>query len=183
MASLGDWSLNSWKDKPASQQPDYSNSSEQLGAVVKRLKNLPPLVHVSEIKSLRSQLKAVWEGKKFILQGGDCAERFIDCSPTLIENKLKILLQMSLILVYEGKVPVLRIGRIAGQFGKPRSSPKEILADGKEVLSFRGDSINDFSPDNRDHDPERLLQAYWHSAATLNYIRALTSSGFAVRIL
>jgi 3-deoxy-7-phosphoheptulonate synthase len=101
----------------------------------------------------------------------------------LVENKLKILLQMSLILVYESKIPVLRLGRIAGQFGKPRSSPKEKLQDGREVLSFRGDSINDFSPENREHDPERLLQAYWHSAATLNYIRALVSNGFAVTFL
>jgi 3-deoxy-7-phosphoheptulonate synthase len=140
-------------------------------------------VHVSEVKSLREQLKTVYEGKKFILQGGDCAERFLDCQPKFIENKLKILLQMSLILTYQCKIPTLRIGRIAGQYGKPRSSQWETLADGTKVPSFRGDSINDFSPENRAHDPNRLLSSYFNSAATLNYIRALVANGFAVSSL
>lgn len=114
----------------------------------------------------------------FLLQGGDCAERFLDCNSRLIENKLRILLQMSLVLTWGAKMPTIRVGRMAGQFAKPRSKNTEII-NGEEVVSFRGDNVNDFSPSNREADPDRLVQAYFHSAATLNYMRALLNGQFA----
>lgn len=182
------WSTDSWKQFPILQQPDYlyapdgdrksPSLSEEAAKVEKNLSGLPPLVLHNEILQLRSELEEVYEGKRFLIQGGDCAERFLDCQPDLIENKLKILLQMSLILTYETKMPTTRIGRIAGQYAKPRSKPTEVV-DGCTVQSFRGDSVNSFDPDNRVHDPKRLEQSYFFSSATLNYIRSLCRSGFA----
>jgi len=173
------WSLDSWRSKPAEQQPEYAQSqAKTLADAEQRLRHLPPLVGAGEVLELRQQLREVWEGKRFLLQGGDCAERFLDCRPGIIENKLKILLQMSLVITYAAKIPTVRIGRIAGQYPKPRSSPFENV-NGAQVPSFRGDCINDFDCSNREHDPKRLVEAYFHSTATLNYIRSLTRSGFA----
>jgi len=143
---------------------------------------LPPLVHWSEIDKLRNLLEDVYEGKRFILQGGDCAEMFKDCTEELISIKLKIMIQMSLVIQWVARMPTVRIGRIAGQYSKPRTSATEfVTVDGvqKEVTSFRGDSVNDNDVNRRTPDPARLLQAYFYSSATLNFIRSLINSGFA----
>jgi 3-deoxy-7-phosphoheptulonate synthase len=128
---------------------------------------------------LRTQLAQVAAGDRLLLQGGDCAELFSYCSSEPIENKLKVLLQMSLVLTWGARKPVVRIARMAGQYAKPRSKPTETLSDGREVLTFRGDNVHGFSSEERTPDPQRLVQAYFHSSATLNYVRALLSSGFA----
>jgi 3-deoxy-7-phosphoheptulonate synthase len=139
---------------------------------------LPPLVHPGEVDSLKAQLARAARGEAFLLQGGDCAERFQDCHRNSIENKLKILLQMSLVLTWGARIPTIRVGRIAGQYAKPRSSPFEII-DGVKVPSYRGDHVNSYGLEARQPDPDRLVQAYFHSAATLNYVRALLDGGFA----
>jgi 3-deoxy-7-phosphoheptulonate synthase len=175
-----EWSIKSWRQKEARQQPPYEESSlGELGTVLAQVNSLPPLVSVGEIVKLKKMLADAGEGKSFVLQGGDCAERFVDCNKSQIENKLRVLLQMSLVLVYRASVPVVRIWRGAGQFAKPRSSNVETLDDGRVVPSFRGDNVNGFSVDERKPEPQRLVQAYFHSAATLNYIRALVDGGFA----
>lgn len=145
-----------------------------------RLRRLPPLVVPGEITRLRGLLAEAAAGRRFLLQGGDCAERFQDCTPEAIEGKLRVLLQMSVALTHGGRKPVVRVGRIAGQFAKPRSKPTE-LVQGQELPSYRGDLINGLEPDpaSRRPDPGRMLEAYYHSAATLNHLRALTASGFA----
>ena len=143
-----------------------------------KLKALPPIVTPYEIWKLRSSLRDVALGKAFLLQGGDCAELFDYCNASAIDSKIKLLLQMSLVLIYGAHLPVVRIARMAGQYAKPRSSPTEVL-DGKTIPSFRGDILNDYHPENRDIDPDRLVQAYFHSAATLNYVRAQIASGIA----
>ncbi|KUF88951.1 Phospho-2-dehydro-3-deoxyheptonate aldolase [Phytophthora nicotianae] len=142
------------------------------------VKTLPGLVSVREIEDLKTQLADVADGKRFLLQGGDCAERFQDCQPALIEKKLKIMIQMSLVLIWGARMPTVRVARMAGQFAKPRSSDTEML-DGERVTSFRGENINGYEKDQRTPDPNRLLEGYFHSAATLNYGRVLVSSGFA----
>ncbi|KNC76817.1 3-deoxy-7-phosphoheptulonate synthase [Sphaeroforma arctica JP610] len=171
------WSVHSYKDKVAKQQPEYPDQ-QKLENVLKELECLPPLVHTGEIDQLRAQLKEVADGKRFLLQGGDCAELFAYCNKNQIENKVKIMLQMSLILTHGAHLPIVRIARIAGQYGKPRSSPTEII-DGETFPSFRGENVNGMEKEDRTHDPQRLLKAYFHSAATLNYIRALVHGGFA----
>jgi 3-deoxy-7-phosphoheptulonate synthase len=145
---------------------------------LQKLESLPPLVTPAEISRLRASLKEVALGKAFLLQGGDCAELFDYCSADPIDKKVKLLLQMSLVFVWGGNTPVVRIARMAGQFAKPRSSLTEVV-DGREIHSFRGDNINGFDHDSRTPDPSRLVTAYFHSAATLNYLRAQLASGFA----
>ncbi|MFP4579487.1 MAG: 3-deoxy-7-phosphoheptulonate synthase class II [Candidatus Sumerlaeia bacterium] len=174
-----DWSPNSWKNKPIRQVPDYPDKDE-LEAVVLRLHSMPPLVNSWEINRLRRLLNDAYEGRRFILQGGDCAESFAQCTPEYIAAKLKILLQMSLVLIDGLKMPVIRIGRIAGQFMKPRSKPTETI-DGVELPSYFGDSVNsmEFTPEAREPKPERLMEAFYHSAMSLNFIRSLVASGFA----
>ena len=180
-----DWSIDSWRTKPISQQPDYSTPTYKdrasVDSALETLRRLPPLVHHAEVDELRHQLSEVAAGHRFFLQGGDCAERFQDCSQRPIEQKFKILLQMSLILTWGARLPVVRIGRVAGQYGKPRSSPVEKLPSGEVVPSFKGDNINGFeaTAESRAHDPQRLVQSHFHSAATLNYIRALIKGGYA----
>jgi 3-deoxy-7-phosphoheptulonate synthase len=139
---------------------------------------MPPIVHPYEIMNLRAHLKDVAQGKAFLLQGGDCAELFDYCEQSAIESKIKLLLQMSLVLIWGTNKRVVRIGRMAGQYAKPRSSPTETV-DGKEMPSFRGDILNGYHVDDREIDPNRLVKAYHHSAATLNYIRTSLSSGIA----
>lgn len=156
---------------------DYGKDSS-LESVLAKIARLPPLVCPGEINMLKEQLREVAEGKRFILQGGDCAESFDYCSQDPIEAKLKVLLQMSLIIVYGARIPILRIGRMAGQYAKPRSNPFETV-NGAKVCSYRGDNVNGHELSERKPDPDRLLQAYFHSAATLNYIRSLLSAGFA----
>ncbi|KAJ3164972.1 hypothetical protein HDU88_004953 [Geranomyces variabilis] len=171
------WAPSSWKSKKILQDVTYENPKE-VDEVLAKLNKLPPLVSHHEIKNLRRQLAEVAENKRFLLQGGDCAELFDYCSQEPIENKLKVLLQMSLILVWGGRTSVTRIARMGGQYAKPRSKPTEII-NGKEYTAFRGDNVNGIALSERKPDPQRLLGAYFHSAATVNYVRALISGGFA----
>jgi 3-deoxy-7-phosphoheptulonate synthase len=171
------WSPNSWQGLPILQQPDYADPAAVETALA-TVRELPPLVSPGEVDALRQNLAKAAIGKAFLLQGGDCAERFADCRRDTIENKLKILLQMSLVLTWGAQLPVIRVGRMAGQYAKPRSKPTEIV-NGVEVPSYRGDHINGHDPSERTHNPQRLVDAYFHSASTLNYIRALLDGGFA----
>ncbi|KAL3473582.1 DAHP synthetase [Aspergillus californicus] len=177
--STESWSPKSWTSKPIKQDVVYDNGEDVQSALAK-LEKLPPLVTTQEIANLKKSLKNVALGKAFVLQGGDCAELFDYCNQDMIEAKVKLLLQMSLVLIWGANMPVVRIARIAGQFAKPRSSPMEVV-NGVEMPSFRGDNINGFdaTPESRRPDPERLVSAYFHSAATLNYLRASLSSGLA----
>jgi 3-deoxy-7-phosphoheptulonate synthase len=172
-----EWSPSSWRDRPIKQAVEYDDQDAVKRSRAK-LNRLPPIVTPTEIWRLRRSLAEVAEGKAFLLQGGDCAELFDYCNEGAIDSKIKLLLQMSLVLIWGGNKPVVRIARMAGQYAKPRSSPMETV-DGKQVPSFRGDILNGFAPDARELDPERLVQAYFHSAATLNYLRAQISSGIA----
>jgi 3-deoxy-7-phosphoheptulonate synthase len=173
------WSPTSWQQKPASQQPVYPDP-EALKAVLGQLAQLPPLVTSWEIENLKSQLAEAVRGDRFLLQGGDCSESFADCESDSIARKLKILLQMSLVLLHGGRKRVIRAGRFAGQYAKPRSADTETLQ-GVTLPSYRGDSINrpGFSARERTPDPELLLRAYERSALTVNFIRALIDGGFA----
>jgi len=173
------WNPESWKNFSAKQQPAYKNQNH-LNEILKKIKGFPPLVSIGGIELLKKQITQSSLGNSFILQGGDCAERFIDCNEPAILNKIKILLQMSVILTYGARKPVVRIGRIAGQYAKPRSNDYEII-DGKEVPVYRGDCVNDYDHINgsREPDPEKLLHSFNHSVITLNYIRAIISGGFA----
>ncbi len=176
---MTDWSLTSWKAFDYQQSASYENP-EQLQQVVQNISGLPPLVTSGEIKKLKHALTLAGRGEAFILQGGDCAERFADCSPEKISIKLKIMMQMSLILLHAMKKPVIRLGRIAGQYAKPRSQAFE-MAGGQLLPVYRGDLINspEPSPAARKAQPERLLAGYSHAAMTLNFIRALLNGGFA----
>ncbi|RHZ84505.1 hypothetical protein Glove_80g42 [Diversispora epigaea] len=171
------WSPSSWRTKPIKQDVIYDDK-EHLKKVLTKLNHLPPMVTPEEIIKLRNQLKQVALNKAFLLQGGDCAELFDYCSQEPIESKLKVLLQMSLVLTWGARVPVVRIARMSGQYAKPRSSPFEKYQ-GQDIPSFRGDNVNGFDIDDRKPDPERLVGAYFHSAATLNYVRSILNSGFA----
>lgn len=173
------WSPVSWKDKPYSHQTAYP-SQQAVDGVVNKIKNLPPLVTSLEIEKLKTQLGEAAVGKRFLLQGGDCAESFADCNAAAITNKLKILLQMSLILLHGLRKPIVRVGRMAGQYAKPRSAEMETQND-VSLTSYRGDIINraPFTAEDRTPDPELMLQGYYHSVLTLNYIRALVDGGFA----
>ena len=173
------WNPTSWRQKEADYQPSY-NDLDELAAVIKQLETLPPLVTSWEVRTLKAQLAEAARGERFLLQGGDCAERFDECTAEIITNRLKILLQMSLVLVFGLKKRVVRVGRFAGQYAKPRSSDIETCG-GQSLPSYRGDIINGiaFTPEARRPDPQRMLQAYSSSAMTLNLVRALGESGFA----
>ncbi|KAK4984412.1 Aromatic/aminoadipate aminotransferase 1 [Elasticomyces elasticus] len=172
-----EWSPSSWRTKPIAQEVTY-NDKAALAKSLAKLQRLPPIVTPKEIWKLRNSLRDVALGKAFLLQGGDCAELFDYCNPDAIDSKFKLLLQMSLVLIWGGNKRVVRIARMAGQYAKPRSSPTEVL-NGKEIPSFRGDILNGYAPEDRNIEPDRLVSAYFHSAATLNYIRAQISSGIA----
>ncbi|KAG2130753.1 DAHP synthetase [Suillus clintonianus] len=171
------WCPSSWKSKSAAQIVDYPDK-QHLERVLTKIHALPPLVTPAEIERLRFQLGAVQRNEAFLLHAGDCAEIFDACTQQNISSKIGLILSFSLILIWGGRLPVVRIGRIAGQYAKPRSSGTEII-DNREVLSFRGDNVNGFDPNDRTPDPERLLSAYFYSTATLNYVRGLLTSGFA----
>ncbi|HKU40531.1 MAG TPA: 3-deoxy-7-phosphoheptulonate synthase class II [Polyangiales bacterium] len=173
------WSKTSWRTKPAEQQPVYEDA-EALARALRVLASRPPLVAAGEVDRLRALLSEAAQGKRFVLQGGDCAETFASCTESALRSKLEVLLQMSLVLTYATRLPVVRIGRIAGQYAKPRSSQTELVA-GRELPSYRGDIVNgvEATPDARRTDPARLLEAYGHAAASLNYLRALIEGGFA----
>lgn len=173
-----------WSHRPARHQISYQHP-DHLAAAVDRVRRLPPLVFPGEVEELRAALARAAAGEAFVLQGGDCVERFRDCRATRIADRLKILLQMSVVLTYAARTPVVRIGRMAGQFFKPRSAETERI-DGEEVLTYRGDPVHRFQPAAeesiaaaRTPDPERLVEGYFHAAATLNYIRAMITGGFA----
>lgn len=171
------WTPSSWTTKPIKQDVVYDDRAAIKKALAK-LERSPPIVTPTEICKLKKSLRDVALGKAFLLQGGDCAELFDYCEPNMIESKIKLLLQMSLVLIYGARKPVVRIARMAGQFAKPRSSPTE-QHNGKTIPAFRGDNINGYDPDDRIPDPSRLVSAYFHSATTLNYIRASLVSGIA----
>lgn len=173
------WNPNSWTNFPADQQPDWPDDNE-LNAVLKEISELPPLVFAGEARTLKSKLARVCNGEALLLQAGDCAESFSALSANSIRDKLKVILQMAVALTYSTGLPVVKVGRIAGQFAKPRSSPTE-TKDDVELPSFRGHIVNDtdFNAGARTADPKRLLMAYNQSSATLNLLRAFTRGGFA----
>lgn len=179
MSARETWSPVSWQAKDALQQPEYPDE-RALEAVLAKLAALPPLVTSWEVEALKGQLAEAAHGRRFLLQGGDCAERFDECTAPIITNRLKILLQMSLVLIYGLEKPIIRMGRFAGQYAKPRSSPFE-PRDGEILPAYRGDIINGatFTAEARTPDPERLLRAFAVSGLTLNFVRALTEGGFA----
>ena len=173
------WTPNSWQDKIAKQQPVYDDAAE-VDSVLGSLADLPPLVTAWEVDKLQAQLCDAAQGHSFVLQGGDCSESFHDCNANTILRKLKVLIQMSLVLICGSKQRIVRIGRIAGQYAKPRSADTE-TREGVELPSYRGDIINrsGFNETDRRPDPQLLLRAYERSALTINYIRALSQGGFA----
>ena len=173
------WTPESWRGKPIGQAPEYADA-RALADVEKQLTSFPPLVFAGEARQLKKTLARVASGDAFLLQGGDCAESFAEHHPDNIRDFFRVLLQMAVVLTYAAAVPVLKVGRIAGQFAKPRSSPFETV-DGKQLPSYRGDIINDiaFTDEARRPDPRRQVDAYRQSAATLNLLRAFAHGGYA----
>ncbi len=173
------WNPTTWRGRPIKQVPEYPDAAK-LTAVEARLKTYPPLVFAGEARNLMGSLGAVADGKAFLLQGGDCAESFAEFHPDNIRDTFRVLLQMAVVLTFAAALPVVKVGRIAGQFAKPRSEDTETQG-GITLPSYRGDNINsiEFDPTGRVPDPDRLLQAYSQSAATLNLLRAFASGGYA----
>ncbi|NJR79257.1 class II 3-deoxy-7-phosphoheptulonate synthase [Sphingomonas corticis] len=173
------WSPDSWTAADARQMPDYPDAAA-LADVTQRLGNFPPLVFAGEARNLTTDLARVAEGKAFLLQGGDCAESFAEFHPNNIRDTFRVILQMAVVMTFASKLPVVKVGRMAGQFAKPRSAPTETI-DGVELPSYRGDNVNDiaFTASSRVPDPERLVRAYAQSAATLNLLRAFAQGGYA----
>src|SRR6266576_1486307 len=173
------WTPESWRAKPAKQLPVYENLAE-LEAVEKTLKNYPPLVFAGEARQLKKSLAKVAAGEAFLLQGGDCAESFAEHGANNIRDFFRVFLQMAVVLTYAAASPVVKVGRIAGQFAKPRTSPVEKRGE-IELPVYRGDIVNgtDFTPQARIPDPRRQLEAYRQSAATLNLLRAFATGGYA----
>ena len=173
------WAVDSWHARPAAQMPAYDDADE-LRATLGKLATMPPLVTSWEVLALKELLAEAQSGKRFLLQGGDCAETFADCNNAVIANRLKVLLQMSLVLVHGLRMPVLRVGRFAGQYAKPRSSDSETI-DGVTLPVYRGDLVNgpEFTSASRRADPARMLEGHARSALTMNFVRALVDGGFA----
>lgn len=173
------WKKSDWRSKERIQMPDYTDAAA-LNAVEQRLSSYPPLVFAGEARSLKAKLAAVSRGEAFLLQGGDCAESFAEFNADMLRDTYKVMLQMAVVLTYGAKVPVVKVGRVAGQFAKPRSAGMETV-NGVELPSYRGDIINDidFSPESRIPNPDRMLQAYTQAAASLNLLRAFSMGGFA----
>jgi len=176
---MTDWNKSDWRNKPRVQMPDYTDAAA-LTAVEEKLSSYPPLVFAGEARRLRNHLAAVSRGEAFLLQGGDCAESFAAFNADQIRDTFKVMLQMAMVLTYGAKVPVVKVGRMAGQFAKPRSANTETI-DGVELPSYRGDIINDldFTPEARIPNPEKMLQAYTQAAGTLNLLRAFSTGGYA----
>ena len=174
------WSPQSWRSKPAKHIPEDYPDETALARVEQELANYPPLVFAGEVRTLRQSLAAVSRGEAFLLQGGDCAESFKEFHPDNIRDTFRVLLQMSVALTFGAAMPVVKVGRIAGQFAKPRSAPIETI-DGVTLPSYRGDNINgmEFTAEARAPDPQRLLRAYGQAASTLNLIRAFANGGYA----
>src|SRR3954449_1279894 len=173
------WSPDSWRGKPIQQAPVYPDL-EALEAVERQLAGFPPLVFAGEARKLKRALGKVATGESFLLQGGDCAESFAEHSADNIRDFFRLFLQMAVVLTFAGSSPVVKVGRVAGQFAKPRSAPNETIG-GVELPSYRGDIINgiEFTPEARIPDPRRQLEAYRQSAATLNLLRAFATGGYA----
>ncbi len=173
------WRKDSWKKFPAMQQVEWPDK-EEYEQILNQISDLPPLVFAGEIRKLRKLIADASKGDAFLLQGGDCAEEFKECTAFTIRETMKVILQMAVVLTYAGEKPVIKVGRIAGQYAKPRSSPME-TKDGLELMSFRGDLINsaEFTPEGRKPDCQRLLNGYFHSASSLNILRAFTRGGYA----
>ncbi|WGI22795.1 3-deoxy-7-phosphoheptulonate synthase class II [Amylibacter sp. IMCC11727] len=173
------WKKSDWRNKERIQMPDYTDDAA-LKAVEARLSSYPPLVFAGEARSLKAKLAQVSRGEGFLLQGGDCAESFAEFNADMLRDTYKVMLQMAVVLTYGAKVPVVKIGRVAGQFAKPRSAATETV-DGVELPSYRGDIINDieFTPEARIPNPDRMLEAYTQAAASLNLLRAFSMGGFA----
>jgi len=176
---MTDWQKTDWRKLPRVQMPDYADQA-RVGQVAARLASYPPLVFAGEARRLKTLLAKVGAGEAFLLQGGDCAESFAEFSADNIRDTFKVMLQMAMVLTYGAKVPVVKVGRMAGQFAKPRSASTEVI-NGIEVPSYKGDIINGFdpTPEARKPDPERMLQAYLQSAASLNLLRAFSTGGYA----
>jgi 3-deoxy-7-phosphoheptulonate synthase len=174
-----DWAPTTWRDKPAKQLPEYPDEA-RLQAAEKTLSALPPLVFAGEARDLKTQLAQVCAGNAFVLQGGDCAESFAEFGANKIRDTFRVLLQMSIIMTFAGSMPIVKMGRVAGQFAKPRSEDKE-TKDGQTLPIYRGDIVNgmDFNADARIPDPERMIKAYNQAAATLNLLRAFAQGGYA----
>ncbi len=176
---MTEWQKSNWRAKPRVQMPDYLDPAA-LNAVESQLSNYPPLVFAGEARRLKKQLGQASRGEAFLLQGGDCAESFDQFSADGIRDTFKVMLQMAMVLTFGAKVPVVKVGRMAGQFAKPRSAPTE-TQDGVELPSYRGDIINElaFTPEARIPDPKKMLQGYTQAAATLNLLRAFSTGGYA----
>lgn len=176
---MSEWQKTDWRAKPRVQMPDYTDAAA-LNTVEAQLSKYPPLVFAGEARKLKKALGAASRGEAFLLQGGDCAESFDQFSANAIRDTFKVMLQMAMVLTFGAKVPVVKVGRMAGQFAKPRSAPMETV-DGLELPSYRGDIINelDFNAKARIPDPAKMLQAYTQSAATLNLLRAFSTGGYA----
>ena len=176
---MSNWQKSDWRGKPRIQMPEYTDAGA-LAQVEGRLSHYPPLVFAGEARRLKKQLGAASRGEAFLLQGGDCAESFEQFSADAIRDTFKVMLQMAMVLTYGAKVPVIKVGRMAGQFAKPRSAPTEVV-NGMELPSYRGDIINEleFTPEARIPNPEKMLQAYTQAAATLNLLRAFSTGGYA----
>ncbi len=179
MTNASTWTKSDWRNKARIQMPDYPDQAA-LEAVEAQLAQYPPLVFAGEARRLKHELADVAQGDGFLLQGGDCAESFTEFSADNIRDTFKVMLQMAMVLTYGAKVPVVKIGRMAGQFAKPRSAPTEVK-DGVELPSYRGDIINelDFTPEARSPNPQKMLQAYTQAAASLNLVRAFSTGGYA----
>mgnify|MGYP001166771507 CR=1 FL=1 len=173
------WKTNSWRNYPVKHIPAYEDEKE-LNMVLGKIKNFPPLVFAGETRHLKQQLADVVDGKAFLLQGGDCAESFAEFGANNIRDTFKVLLQMAVVLTFAASCPVVKVGRMAGQFAKPRSESTEKQGD-VELPSYRGDIVNniEFLPETREPDPGRMVQAYNQASATLNLLRAFAQGGFA----
>src|SRR6195952_649345 len=173
------WTPESWRNHEARQLPHYPDP-EALAAAETELRRYPPLVFAGEARALTAELAEVAAGKAFLLQGGDCAESFAEFHPNNIRDTFRVILQMAVVLTYASKLPVVKVGRMAGQFAKPRSSDMEEI-NGVSLPSYRGDNVNDiaFTPESRAPDPQRMVQGYSQSAATLNLLRAFAQGGYA----
>ncbi len=173
------WTPDSWRSKPALQLPTYKDAA-LLKATEGELSNLPPLVFAGEARRLQESLGEVADGNAFLLQGGDCAESFAEFNANKIRDTFRVMLQMAVVMTYAGSMPIVKVGRMAGQFAKPRSSDSETI-DGVTLPSYRGDNINalEFTKESREPDPQRMVKAYHQSAATLNLLRAFASGGYA----
>lgn len=176
---MHNWTPSSWRNKPIKQVPEYEDT-DHLSNVENTISTYPPLVFAGEARDLKGKLALASQGRAFLLQGGDCAESFVEHNPDNIRDIFRLFLQMSVVLIFATSLPVVKVGRIAGQFAKPRSSDTEVI-NGEELLSYRGDIINgiEFEKNQRKPDPERLLKSYRQSAATVNLLRAFSQGGYA----